>query len=138
MKTLVLFYSYSGKTRKLAEELAKKENAEIIEVKEKNKRSKFNAYVFGSIAAVQRKQAEIMPINCDFSQYGKIIVLVPIWAGRPAPAMNNIINALPAGKEVELIFTSGSGNSKGSAEKTKGLVEARGCKVVKYSDIRAV
>jgi hypothetical protein len=61
---------------------------------------------------------------------------MPIWAGYPAPPMNNIINALPSGKDVELIMTSGSGSSSGTAEKTKRLVTDRGCHVVKYLDIK--
>lgn len=136
MKTLVIYYSFTGKARKAAEGLAKKENAELIEVKEKNPRSKFNAYVFGSLAAIRQKSAEISRLDCDLSLFEKIIIVMPIWAGHPAPAMNNIINLLPDGKEIELVFTSGSGNSSGSAEKTKALIAAKGCKVTKYTDIK--
>jgi hypothetical protein len=62
---------------------------------------------------------------------------MPIWAGYPAPPMNNIINALPSGKEIEAVMTSGSGNSGGSAEKTKKLITDKGCKVNKYLDIKS-
>lgn len=137
MKTLVIYYSYTGKTRKAAEDLAKKESADLIEVKEQKPRSKFNAYVFGSFAAMGQKQAEIMPLHCDFSLFEKIIIVMPIWAGYPAPAMNNIIGLLPSGKEIELVFTSGSGKSSGSAEKTKALITAKGCAVTNYTDIKA-
>lgn len=136
MKTLVIYYSYTGKTKKAAEELAKKEKADILEVKEKKRRSTVNAYVLGSFAAMRQKQADILPIDKDFSAYGKIIITMPIWAGHPAPAFNNVVDKLPKGKEIALMFTSGSGSSKGSAEKTKALVEAKGCKVIKYEDVR--
>jgi ABC-type uncharacterized transport system substrate-binding protein len=51
--------------------------------------------------------------------------------------MNTIISLLPTGKKIELIMTSGSGNSKSTCEKIKALIKARGCDVVKYEDIKA-
>lgn len=137
MKTLVIYYSYTGKTKKIAEGLAKKESADMIEVKEKKTRSKFSAYVFGSLAARGQKQTALQPFDADFSAYDKIIIAMPIWAGYPAPAMNNIISLLPKGKKIELIMTYGSGNSKSTSEKTKALIEAKGCDIVKYEDIKA-
>ncbi len=136
MKTLVIYYSYTGKTRKLAKETAEKENADIVEVKDQKRRSTIGAYVAGSFAAMKQKESKIEKMECDFGQYDKIIILMPIWAGYPAPSMNNIINKLPEGKDVELIMTSGSGNSGKSADKTKALITGRGCKVIKYSDVR--
>jgi Flavodoxins len=137
MKTLVIYYSYTGNAKKIAEDLAKKESADILEVKEKNTRSKFNAYVFGSFAAMRQKQVQLQPFNSDFSKYDKLIIVMPIWAGHPAPAMSNIINLLPKNKKIALIMTSGSGNSKGSSEKTKALIKAKGCNVIKYEDRKA-
>jgi len=136
MKTLVIYYSYTGKTKKLAEETAKKENADIIEVKEKKKPSKVKAYVLGSFAARGQKEANLLPYDCDFSAYDKIIIAIPIWAAFPAPPFNNIVKALPSGKDVDLIMTSGSGSSSRTAEQTKKLVEDRGCRVIKYLDVK--
>ena len=136
MKTLIIYYSYTGKTRTIAEELAKKESADIVEVKEKKKRSKFNAYIIGSFTAMRQKKADLESFNIDFSEYEKIIIAMPIWAGFPAPAFNNVLELLPNDKTVELIMTSGSGKSTGSAEKSKELVTLRKCTVVKYRDIK--
>lgn len=136
MKTLTIYYSYTGKTKKIAESAAKQEAADLIEVREKNTRSKFNAYVFGSLAARRQKQSDLQPFNADFSVYDKIIIAMPIWAGYPAPAMNTIINLLPKGKNVALIMTSGSGSSKGTSEKTKSLIAAKACDVVSYQDVK--
>ena len=136
MKTLIIYYSYTGKTREIAENIAKNEDADIIEVKEIKKRSTFNAYIFGSFAARKQQKAELLDFNSDFSPYNKIIIAMPIWAGYPAPAINNIIDLVPRGKEVELIMVSGGGGSKGSCEKTKALVEEKGAIVVEYKDVR--
>ena len=136
MKTLVLYHSFTGKTRKVAENLAEKKRADIIEIKEKGRRSKFGAYIFGSLAARAQRETELEPINSDFSKYDKIVIAMPIWAGYPAPAINGVINRLPSDKVVELFMTSSHGNSKKSSKKTMALIESKGCIVTEYHDIK--
>ena len=136
MKTLVIYYSYSGHTKKIVENIATKENADIIEVKDKKKQPRVVAYISGSFKAFKRKQIDLQDFNSDFSQYDKLIIAMPIWAEHPAPAINNIINILPSSKEVELIMVSGSGSSKGSKDKTIELIASKGCNVTKYEDIK--
>ena len=136
MKTLVIFYSYSGNTLIQAERIAKQESADVIRLRDAKSRSVFATYSAGSFAAMRRKEAKLAGFNTDFSPYDKIVIAMPIWAGHPAPAINNVIACLPEGKEVELIMTSGSGSSAGTAEKTKELIVAKGCRVTSYVDIK--
>lgn len=136
MKTVVIYYSYTGKTRTLAEKKARKEKAELIEIKEQKARSTIGAYVAGSLAARRQKKSVILEIALDLSAFERIIIMVPLWAGFPAPAFNNILELLPKGCSVELIITSGSGNSGGSKDKTITLAASRGIKVVKYQDVK--
>ena len=135
MKTLIIYYSYSGKTKAFAEKKAGELNAETYEVKEQKPRSKFNAYVFGSHAAMKQKTSNIEVLGVDLMNYEKIIIAGPIWAGLPAPAINSIISSLPSGKEIEVYFTSGSGKSKGQ-EKVKQLVLQKGCSFSGYHDVK--
>ena len=137
MKTLVIFYSYSGNTLIQAEKIAKQESADVIRLRDNPSRSKLVTYVSGSFDAMRRKEAKLSDFNTDFSPYDKIVIAMPIWAGYPAPAFNNVISHLSEGKEVELIMTSGSGSSAGTAEKTKDLIAAKGCRVTSYTDIKA-
>lgn len=136
MKTAVLYYSYTGKTRALAKKRAGEEGAELIEVRERKPRSTLGAYVMGSLAARRRKKAEILPVSHDLSVFDRFLILIPLWAGFPAPPFNNMLDLLPKGSEVELVITSGSGNSGGSKEKTIALAAAKGIKIVKYQDVK--
>ena len=68
MKTLVIYYSYTGHTKSKAESIAKEENADIIELKDLKKSSKPSTYLFGSFKAMKRKQTELQDFNSDFSQ----------------------------------------------------------------------
>lgn len=136
MKTVVLFYSRTGKTKAEAERKAKDENADIFEVKEIKKRNPFTLFT-GCYRALTRKASEIKPITPDLQAYEKIILMGPIWAGHPAPPVNGMIKALPEGKRVEFVMTSSGGNSSKSAEGTKKLAESHGCEVIGYTDVKS-
>jgi len=61
--------------------------------------------------------------------------MVPVWASHPAPAFNNIVEAIPSGKKIEIMLVSTSSRTKKSEEGTKKLFTDKGCEVVGYTDI---
>ena len=136
MKTIILFYSFSGKTKKLAGQKANELKADIEEVIEVKKSSLFKAFTVGAFGAIRRKKSEIQPIKAGLGNYDQIIIMVPVWAANPAPVFNNMVELLPSGKKVELVMVSGGGGTRKSAEKTKALIAARGCEVVGYTDVK--
>ena len=137
MKAIILFYSYTGKTKALAEKKSHELGADIEEIKDLKRPGTIAAYVVGSLRARRQKQAAISPIQANLADYENIIIMAPLWAGYPAPAMNNILEALPAGKQIDMIITSGSGNSSASADNTKALITAKGCEVISYTDVKS-
>jgi len=136
MKTIVVYYSFSGKTKKFAHELAAKESADVFSLKAEKPKSMFGAFLAGAPAATRRKTARIGTLGFSFNEYDKVILAAPIWAGYPAPAFNNAVQLLPEGKQVELYFTSGSGDSAKSKEGTKALIAGRGCELLEYHDVK--
>jgi len=137
MKTLIVYYSLSGKTRAIATDKAQKEGADILEVKKKKPYSVFTAFILGVRAAMKQNTVEIEQLKCDFESYEKIILAAPIWGGFPAPPINSVIAMLPAGKDVELIFSSGGGGPTKSVDKVKELIAKQGCTVVGNTDIKS-
>jgi len=138
MKTLVLFYSFSGNTRKLAVKKAAETGADIEEILETKKMSVLKAYVIGAYKAMKRKKTEIQPIKAQLNNYEKIIIMAPVWAATPAPAFNSIVEQLPAGKKIELVMVSAGSGTQKTAEETRKLITARGCEVTDYTDIRTM
>jgi len=134
MKTLILFYSYTGNSKRFAENLSKKIDADIEEVKTDKRPGTIAAYVLGSFSAMRQKSVIIKPIQADISQYDHFILIAPIWAGNPAPAFNSMIDNLSAKKSVELYLISGSGNS--NKDKISSYVENKGFKIFDYHDIK--
>lgn len=112
MKSAIIYYSYSGNTKKVAEALAEhikqKGEAEVIELKAQDESASF----FGQAArALWRKRAEIVPENFDLSKYDLVCLGTPVWAFGPAPAMNTYLDKCFGleNKEIILFTTYGSG-----------------------------
>jgi flavodoxin len=127
MATAILYYSFTGRTKTLAEETAAESGAKLFEILEMKKRSSFAAFIPGCPQAMGLKRSAIEPVDIDFSAYDEIVVMGPIWAGHPAPAVNSAIDLLPGGKSVSLICTGGKGGD--DLSKTAALITARGCTV---------
>ena len=112
MKTIIVYYSYSGNTKKVAgafsEYLRRKGQVDIIELKGLDESNSF----FGQVArALIHKRAKIEPTNFNLTQYDLVYLGTPVWAFAPAPAMNTYLDKCFGleGKEVILFTTYGSG-----------------------------
>lgn len=72
MKTVILYYSYSGHTKKVAEKLAHTQNADLVEIKPAKETRGALAYLVGCPRAMRRKAVPIEPIAQDLSTYDMI------------------------------------------------------------------
>lgn len=130
MKTLVLYYSFTGKTQKKCETIAKLIGADIYRIFEVKKRNIFGAYIFGVHSAMQHKGSEIMPITVEANQYDIIMIVSPIWAGTITPAINSLLRSINIkGKNIVAAINS-AGGSPLSLEGFKKEIEANGGNVL--------
>jgi len=135
MKTIILYYSLLGSTRTLAMKKAEEYGADIEEIIQTKKYNLFTSYVVGAFKSMRRKPVPIHPLQADLEGYERIVIMSPVWAACPAPAINSVFQLLPAGKKVELIMLSeGSGSAK-TAKQTMEIVTASGCEVIGYIDV---
>ena len=134
MKTALVYFSYGGATRSLAKKIAEEKNADIYEIAFAKRPSILGAF-FLCPDAVKQKPAKHAPLAIDWKQYTHAVIMGPIWAGFPAPPVNNIILSLPAGLSVSVyMLSAGSGTKR--KDKVIGLIESRGCTVSEYIDVR--
>jgi hypothetical protein len=134
MKSIILYYTFGGSTKKEAERLAVERKAPLVRVRDVHNYSMVSAFVLGAFRAMRRRKGAIGPVTVNLEDYDRILIGAPIWAGYPAPAFNAIVDRLPAGKEVELFFCSQSGNSP-QCESVKEDITKKGCTVVSYREI---
>jgi flavodoxin len=135
MKTLILYYSYSGKTKVLAEKLATKKNAKIVELKDVKRPGKLKAYTAGIVASIRGKAWKIQALDVDLAKCDKIILLAPVWAGNPPPAVNGLLELMPEGKSVSIKMVSMSGKSD-CKERMKQRIKDKNCTLDSFEDIK--
>jgi menaquinone-dependent protoporphyrinogen IX oxidase len=85
MKTLVVYYSLSGRTRALARALAQHLAADSEEIRCARYRPGFWVYVKGSYDSAAGRLPAIDKPERDPSHYDLVVVGGPIWAGHAAP-----------------------------------------------------
>ncbi len=112
MQAIIIYYSYSGNTKKvagvLAEILSQKGEVGAIGLKGLDESDKFLAQV---ARAFRHKRAKIEPVSFDLKAFDLICLGTPVWAFGPAPTMNTYLDNCFGleGKEVILFTTYGSG-----------------------------
>ena len=134
MNELVLYYSFTGNTKLLAEEFARENGLEAIEVRAEKKPGKFAAYTAGCFKAIKGEGMPIQAPAADLSALEAAHVFAPIWAGGIAPPMNSALALLPKGTKLTLRMVSGSGGS--NQDKIVERLRNMGLEVAAYEDIR--
>lgn len=132
MKSIVMYYSRTGKTAATAKALADKLSSEIIEIKDIKGRKGFIGYIKAALDARGMKTTSIEPDTINTADYDTICIGTPVWAGKPAPAINTIIkNADIRGKDIILFVTLGGNRYEDTLNSMSKEVEEKGGNVIK-------
>ena len=135
MKTLIIFYSFTGNTKTLAQELAAKESADIAEIKDISIPGKLKAYTLGCFAALRGKAWPIQKLDVDLKTYDQLLLLSPVWAGNPPPAIYALLEQVPKGKTVSVKMISASGSSR-CKTRIEEKIKAKGSTLQDFDDIK--
>lgn len=101
-KILVIFYSYTGNSKKVAEYAKNKLNADILELEPKVPFSSdydevVNEWQNNDI----KRDVEIKPINIDLSKYKKVVLITSIWWYGITPVMKKFLKEYDlSGKDI--------------------------------------
>ena len=109
MKSLVVYYSRSNITKKLAEKIAATLNADIEEIKPKvNYKGKLG-YARGIKDAVSAKIIEMDELKYNPEDYDEVYVGGPVWASKAAnPVISYLKNNENNFKNLKFFLTAGS------------------------------
>ena len=109
MKSLVVYYSRTNITKKLAEDIAKNTNADLEEIKPKVNYQGKLGYAKAIKDAVSAKIIELENLKYSPEDYDVVYVGGPVWASKAA---NPMISYLKANenkfKNVKFFLTAGS------------------------------
>ncbi len=91
MTDIVIYYSRTKNTKKVAEVIARKYNTEILEVSDKRKRNGILGFIKGGYDSLFEKDTKIEYEKLDLNDYDTIFIGTPVWASKPTPAIVQFI-----------------------------------------------
>ncbi len=111
MKTVVVYYSYGGNTRRIAEKIGKSIGADLAEIK--TVRPYTGSY--NDVVEQGRREVEsgflpeIQPMDVDLDRYDTIILGTPVWWYTFAPAINRFLHSVDLSGKTVYPFASNGG-----------------------------
>jgi flavodoxin len=131
MKNCIIFHSYTGITRGVAEKVQAACGGELVEVKPRQSYSTLTAYTIGCLRARNEEAELIEPGSIDVSSYGLLVIGTPVWAFKSTPATNAAINALKncEGKKAVIYATCG-GQAGDTLSIMKNALQKKGVDVL--------
>lgn len=106
-KILVVYYSRTGHTKKIAEEISKNLNADIDEIIDLKDRKGMKGYITGGKDAIEKKLTEIR-FSKEPKNYDLVIVGTPNWAKTMPPAVRTYLEKNKNIKQIAFFCTYGN------------------------------
>jgi flavodoxin len=126
MKTLVIYYSYEGTTKRMADMIAIKYGFDVerLEVVNEKRKKGIMKYVWGGGQVLQKKEPELKELRHSINDYDRIIIGTPVWASSFAPAIRSFLKQNEIkGKEVAFFCTYMGGEGHTLADFREELKE---------------
>lgn len=92
MKSLVVYYSRTNTTRKLAKKIASETNADIEEIKPKVNYQGKIGYIRGGKDAMSEKIIDLEEMTHDPKDYDVVYIGGPVWASKAANPLISYLN----------------------------------------------
>ena len=109
-KTLVIYYSFTGNSKKVAEYVKEKLNADILELEpEEPFSSDYDEVVEEWQNNDIKRDVEIKPINTDLSQYNKIVLITGTWWYGITPVMKKFLKDYDLSNKDIIVASSNAG-----------------------------
>lgn len=118
-KSIVLFYSFEGNTKTVAEYLSKELNIPNEQIRPiKDLKSKgFSKYPIGGGQAILKKTPALMPIKANLDAYDTVFIGSPIWAGTITPGVRTLLETgILKGKKIAFFYCHDGGPGKADAK----------------------
>ena len=107
---LVVYYSLSGNTERVARALAEQLGADVERVRERTARHGFLGYVRAAFDSLRERPTVLIDFPKNADDYDLTIVGTPIWAGKITPAVRTILKSI-RGHARRVAFFTTSGNT---------------------------
>jgi hypothetical protein len=131
MKTVIVYHSFSGVTRDIAERVRAASGGDLVEVRPLEPYTKLTAYALGSFRARGGKADAVDPARIDVSTYDRIVLGTPVWAWRPTPVINGALAGLAGAEGKSAVIFATCGTQPGDTlQQLRGALAAKGVRVI--------
>jgi flavodoxin len=98
--TVIAYYSRTGVTRKVAEQLAALLDADLEEIREVKDRSGILGWLSGGMDSTLKRQAQLISRH-EVEDRRTVVIGMPVWGFKPPPAVRGYLKKVNlAGKKV--------------------------------------
>ena len=124
---LVVYYSRTANTRKVAGIIAEKKDAQLLEVRDHKNRSGAVGFFIGGFDAIRGKKTDISYDDVNLDDYDTVYIGTPVWASKPTPAIVEFIGENDfSGHDIVTFATMGGSGGDSTIKSMNELVSAKG------------
>jgi len=127
VKTLVVYYSRTGNTKNIGEEIAAALKADVEELKDGKSRRGPIGFLMAGREAMKKVPVELEPLKHDPAAYDVVVVGTPVWASTVCSPVRTFLERNRAAlKKVAWFCTSGGEDPAGAEKAFAAMTEASG------------
>jgi hypothetical protein len=97
MKCAVLYFTRSGNSKKIAEKIASGIGVKAIEINDNKNWDGVIGYIKAGFFSSVNKNVNIA-VSDEYKNVEQYVVVSPVWAGKPAPAVQAFLKLVDVGK----------------------------------------
>ncbi len=113
MKIAIVYYSYTGTTKKYVNEIKNITECDLIEIKPENEMKsagRLHSYLKGGMKVFKKESPKLKDYNFNKDDYDFIIIASPVWAFTYPPAIKSFLeNEKISGKRISYFVTHRGG-----------------------------
>jgi len=117
----VLFFTRTGNSKRIAEKLADKLSCQISEVTDNMNWNGILGFIKGGYYA-SRNKVVVIKTNPELVDYDELIVVSPLWAGKLAPDIKELLKTVQKDKVHLVVVSTGSNISDDPEYKSVALI----------------
>jgi len=122
MNVLIVYYSRTGKTRKIAEKIKEKLSAEVDEIKDIINRNGFLGWLSAGRDAGSKKLTEIKNVDKNPADYNVVILGSPTWNNSVSTPIRTYIDKYGESLQHVAIFSTSDGDDQDALKEMEQML----------------
>jgi flavodoxin len=124
MRTLIVYYSFDGNTKFIAEIIAKTIKADLLELKPKEEITRGPLkHLWGGRQVMMKEKPELFSFDKNPDDFDVIYIGTPVWAFNYAPAINAFLSKTELKRKKIALFCCHGGTPGNTIAKMRELLK---------------